>query len=453
MISLGSNRRARKGAPLGKSGLWSGSMKTLCAGLLAAALPLALSGCGGGGNSNGARAANVLYTESNDPAGNKLLAYSRAADGSLTPLAGFPFDLKGQGLANPTEAIGPADSDQQIITDANHQFVFAVNPGSNSIAVMRLAADGTLTHVPGSPFASGGVNPVSLLLLGNKLYCANKNVSGAGTPNYTVFTVGTDGTLTPFPGATINSPTGSSAAQILASPDGTTLFTNDFLAPAATPAAGSLRSYHVNPDGSLTQIGAALTVPVTPPPVLPDAFTPFFFVTQGVQVHPMQRIFYACVPFSDQIAIFTYDTTGTLTFNSFVPTSGALNCWILINKNATRMYVVSTGDNSVETFDVTSPLAPVELQHLTLKDSGPTFTLLPIHLANQTSSAPAEEALDPGGLYLYVVSHHSNPDPTFHGGNLLHVLRVAADGTLTEPGASVDLDLTDASHAQGLLVL
>jgi 6-phosphogluconolactonase (cycloisomerase 2 family) len=424
-------------------------LASLCIG---AALPL--FGCGGGGIA-GTQATSILYTESNDPTQNTLLAFTRASDGTLTPLPGSPFDLKGQGLANDQEMLGPPDADQQVIINPNHTFLFAVNQGSNTIAVQRINGNGTLTPVAGSPFASGGVNPSSLALVGSRLYCANKNVASAtagGTPNYTTFNVGSDGTLTQVASATVTSPVGSSAAQILSSPDGATLFTNDFFAPTATPATGSLRSFHVNANGTLTQVGPALTVPSTPPAGTAPAFIPLYKLTQGLQVHPIQRILYACTPISSNIAVYTYDSGGQLTFHSFAHTSGVASCWLTIDRSATRMYVVSTGDDSVSVMDITNATAPVELQRIQLKDSAPTFPPpLPI-LPPLTSSAGAEEALDPSGQFLYVVSSRLNPAASFHGGDFLHILKVNADGTLTEPGNSVNLTQSDRAHPQGLVV-
>jgi len=155
---------------------------------------------------------------------------------------------------------------------------------------------------------------------------------------------------------------------------------------------------------------------------------------------------------SSKIGVYTYDANGTLTFNSLAQSSGLLSCWLLINQNASRMYVVNTGDNSVSVMNLSNALAPVEIQHLALKDIGPTFQFVPF-LPNIGSSTASEEAFDPSGQYLYVVSHRNNPDTAFHGGNRLHILKVAADGTVSEPGASVDLGTTDSANSQGLLVL
>ena len=56
--------------------------------------------------------------------------------------------------------LGPFDSDQCMIFDASRNRLFAVNGGSDTIAVLDVASNGRLTHVKGSPFPSYGVNPV-----------------------------------------------------------------------------------------------------------------------------------------------------------------------------------------------------------------------------------------------------------------------------------------------------
>ena len=106
----------------------------------------------------------VVYVGSNvgSPNGNSILAFVRDAHGRLTPLPGSPFPTRGKGVFDLSLALGPFDSDQNIVVNPERTLLFAVNPGSNSIAVFHIAAEGGLVHVDGSPFPSGGSNPVSV---------------------------------------------------------------------------------------------------------------------------------------------------------------------------------------------------------------------------------------------------------------------------------------------------
>ena len=93
---------------------------------------------------------------------NAVLAYRRAADGSLARLPGGPFRTGGIGVANPTQMLGPDDADQTVVADTARRVLDVVSGGSNTSAVLHIAADGSLTPVAGSPFPSGGVDPSSV---------------------------------------------------------------------------------------------------------------------------------------------------------------------------------------------------------------------------------------------------------------------------------------------------
>jgi hypothetical protein len=94
------------------------------------------------------------------------------ADGSLTEIAGSPFASGGKGL-------GGGDIDQQGAIRSEGKLVFAVNPGSNSVAVLRKGDGGKLTPIASSPFPSGGSAPLSLTVHGNlKKLSAGQNILG-----------------------------------------------------------------------------------------------------------------------------------------------------------------------------------------------------------------------------------------------------------------------------------
>jgi hypothetical protein len=99
--------------------------------------------------------ADVIYLESNSTAANSIFAFKfdfAAAPTliSITPTGGIGvFDQ-----AFPP--FGPFDSDQNLIENPEGTLLFAVNSGSNSIAVFHINSDGSLTAVDGSPFPSAG---------------------------------------------------------------------------------------------------------------------------------------------------------------------------------------------------------------------------------------------------------------------------------------------------------
>ncbi len=356
---------------------------------------------------------NIVYVESNDPDGNAIFAFKRHADGSLTPLPGSPFDAKGLGIT-PTFALGPFDSDQEVIVNPSHTLLFAVNGGSDTIAVFRINPDGSLTHVKGSPFRSGGSNPVSVGLAGDVLCVVNQDNDpghpGQILPNYTSFSVAGNGQLTPIPRSSVYVDAGSNPSQALPSPDDDLLFGADFL-------GGILRSFTINGRGRLKVADAQ------PAPAALFAGTGAPPFPLGLAVHPARKLLYVGFVTINQIGIYQYRESGELIFLRSVPDSGNGVCWLTLNKNATRLYASNTGDPSVTVYDISKdPTRPIEMQTLKYSSTGGGFQF----------------ALDSTGSFLHVVTQQSAPTSDASA-NALHVFKVANDGTLTEVQSSPTL--------------
>src|SRR6266404_5536263 len=175
---------------------------------------------------------STVFVESNNPdlGENAVLAFSRdPSNGSLTQIGTYPTG--GTGQFNLPKALGPDDSDQEVVATPDGRFLFAVNQGSNSITSFNIGLDGSLELI--GTFDSGGVQPVSLGISAGRLYVANRgdvtsNDPGTVAPNYTGFFINDDGSLAPIPGSTITFPVGTSPAQALISPNGSFLFANIF---------------------------------------------------------------------------------------------------------------------------------------------------------------------------------------------------------------------------------
>lgn len=120
-----------------------------------------------------------------------ILAYRQSVNGELTPVPGSPFATRVRGVFDTSLKHGPFNSDQVIVTSADKTLLFAVNAGSNTVAVFLIHCDGSLSHVEGSPCPSGGLNPVSVGVSRDTLVVVHKAMdpqrSVTSLPNYTSF--------------------------------------------------------------------------------------------------------------------------------------------------------------------------------------------------------------------------------------------------------------------------
>ncbi len=390
-----------------------------------------------------ATSAPAVYVESNIPVAgrNSILGFTRGVDGSLTPMVGSPFLTGGTGLANPTQALGPDDSDSQIIVSADHAHLYAVNGGSDTVAAFDIAVDGQLVTVAGSPFATGGMAPASLGIAGEDLIVANKGQVGSATcdtspePNYTKLDIRADGGLRLLPGTT--TPASGSPAQILVSLDGKHAFGDDFMAPKP------LRSFLVRDDRALLDAKGS-------PMAIPNA-TKTNGDALGMAQNPKGNTLYVGFVDRAQVGVYRWDASGMLSFVTTAPAGQAV-CWLRTNAQGTRLYAVNSGEGSISVYDTTNPIAPRELQRLVLNDLGPAF-LDPNGAKQPFSSEPFQIALDPTGAFLYVVTQRVTTNGDVTAGNAIHILAVDARGMVSETMNDVKLDLPVGARAQGIVAL
>jgi len=379
--------------------------------ILRAGLTLAVALAGVALPAGPATAGDVVYVESNVATGrgNAILAFRRDAAGKLTMIPGSPFPAGGNGVS-PSFNLGPYDSDQEIAVDAEKTLLFAVNGGSDSIAVFHIRRDGGLVPVAGSPFSSEGTNPVSLGISGNILTVVNKDQDpgrpGPSPANYTTFRISEEGELTPVEDSTVAVAAGASPSQALVSPSGRLVFGADFM-------GGLVRSFALSRRGDLDP-RAALRLPASE---FADTNAPPFPL--GLAVHPRQPYLYVGFVTINRMGVYRYRSNGRLEFVRSVNNSGKGLCWIDPNKAGTRLYTSNTADNSISVYDLEDPAAPVEIQKVTLRGPGEAYQI----------------ALDSAGRFLYAVTQKNSatePDDS----NALHVLSVGRDGKLDEVDSS-----------------
>ena len=189
-----------------------------------------------------ARGGGSLYTQTNDPAGNSVQRFDRAADGSLTPAG--TLAPGGPGLAG----LGGRQGAVELSGDGRS--LYAVNAGSDSVTSFRV--DRHRTVLLGS-VASGGAAPVSIDEHRGRVYVLNSG----GTPSVSAFSRRRDGSLQAIPGGIRELAAGAAgAAQVSVTSDGHALVVSERLAnrletlpldaagrpgaPVVTPSSGAV---------------------------------------------------------------------------------------------------------------------------------------------------------------------------------------------------------------------
>ena len=160
-------------------------MALLVASVLAAAVPIPAFALSNGGAKN--EPVGAVYVATNAYAGNQIITYLRAADGSLTPTGtAVPTGGRGSGpgLFAPLND-DPLGSQGSLVTDQKRQLVFAANAGSNTVSVLGVKGR-QLSYLDQAP--TDGAFPVSVTFSNDYLYVLNAvgnsisgyRVSGSG---------------------------------------------------------------------------------------------------------------------------------------------------------------------------------------------------------------------------------------------------------------------------------
>ena len=168
-------------------------------------------------------AAGGVFAMSNILDANTIVAYSRAADGTLSLVGEYATGGQG-GDFDGAEGLDPLISAYALINTPNNEYLMAVNAGSDTISVMRINDDMSLELVDTE--SSFGTGPNSLAFHEGIVYVTNIDADGefAGEPDQEGSIYGytfSGGDLTPIAGSGRELNNRPSAVRF--SPDGSTL--------------------------------------------------------------------------------------------------------------------------------------------------------------------------------------------------------------------------------------
>jgi 6-phosphogluconolactonase (cycloisomerase 2 family) len=269
----------------------------------------------------------AVFVQTDSPTGNSVVAYERAADGTLNEDGVYATGGLG-GVLNGS-VVDHLASQGSLALDPEHHTLYAVNAGSNTVTVFGVAGDRLRRR---DIVSSGGSFPVSVAVDGDLVYVLNARAGGTvqgfrRTAHGLVAIPGSNRALGLDPTATpefVNTP-----GQAAFSPDGTQLL-------VTTKANGSaVDVFRVRRSGSLS---AAPTVNTLAGAV------PFAMTWDG-----LGRLVLAEAG-TNSVATFRVDGHGDLHAISTAATGQAATCWIVGSRD--RFYASNAGSATLSGYRV-----------------------------------------------------------------------------------------------------
>lgn len=263
----------------------------------------------------------AVFVQTDNLGGNTIVAYAKAADGTLSQAGVYPTGGLGGQLAG--SAVDFTASQGALAYDSGNQLLYAVNAGSNTITVFAVRG-AHLTRL--QTISSGGTFPVSVTLHGGQLYVLNAR-DGGSVQGY--LRVG--GLLVKIPAWHRNlgfDPNPSpefthTPGQIAFTPDGSKLI-------VTTKGAGqSVEVFPVSAFG-----------PSREPVVTPDPGNVPFAIAFDQQQH---LVIAEAGP--NALATFTINRDATLSLITRTTTGQAGTCWVTVTGD--KVYGSNAGSGSV----------------------------------------------------------------------------------------------------------
>jgi 6-phosphogluconolactonase len=355
-------------------------MGTLAIGLLSPIQAIAQDG-----DQEGAGNVGAVFVMTNAVDKNVVIAFQRAADGTLRE--GSQFATGGRGSGGNTD---PLESQGSLTLSQDRSLLFAVNAGSGEVSVFRVERS-TLSLV--DKVNSGGSEPNAVAQRGSLVYVLNVG----GSSNVVGFTLD-HGKLAEIPESTrFLSTNNSEAASLSFSPDGRFLVVTE-------RSTNDIDVFGVQPDGRLSPI-------VVNPSAGPGAFS-VTFAPNGTAL--VSETGPSGVPNGSAISSYAVLANGTLSaISTSVPTLGAANCWNAITPDGRFVYVSNAGSATISGFAIGGSGALTPLSGTVLG-------------ANPTGATNLDIAVSADSKFLYTLNS---------GNGTIGIFAIQKDGTLVRVGS------------------
>ncbi len=345
----------------------------------------------------------AVFAMTNATAGNRIVRYSRASDGTLTRVGSVR--TRGLGIGVDTDTQGPL----RLGTD--RRYLYAVNAGSDEISVF--AVNGTRLRFVQKVYA--GDQPLSLTLSGNLLYVLNGSVAGNGIRG---FRIAGNGTLTELPDSfrLLSSPI-AVPGEVRFSPDGRIILVTHKTTNVLLTPPNAIDAFDIGADGYAS---------ATPIRNASFGLRPFSLAPRDDGKLVVVESFNAA-PNLSAVSSYQLNPDATITpISGSVPNGQTDVCWVVITNDGRYAFTANFGSGTISSYSL-SPTGA-----LTLISGNAAFL--------GDMSQPVDLSLSADGRFLYLL---------LRGTGGVAAFRIGDGGSLTSLGVIVG-GLPVADGASGL---
>jgi 6-phosphogluconolactonase (cycloisomerase 2 family) len=360
-------------------------------------LTLALTALIGGvtaGRADGGNDVRAVFTLTNEPDGNRLAVFARdQAGASLAQPYFVPTGGNGTGA-------GLGNRGALALSD-DGRFLFAVNPGSDTITVFDVSQGGV---VPVQVIESQGVQPISVTAHGDLLFVLNAGGSAGFVDSIAGFTIGVRGHLHPIPRSErLLSADNTGPAQIGFNGDGTVLLVTEKNTSLITTFTVDARG---NPSAPSSQAAAGI-----------EPFG-FAFTADGFLVTSEA---FGGADNASALSSYAVDDAGVLTVISpSVGTQQTAACWVATTQSGAYAFATNTGSGTVSGYTIDGS------GNLALLDAGGAPA--------ETGAAPTDlTTLGDSALFVLNSADGSVDVYAVDNGGALELLQIVGQLPLTKP--------------------
>jgi 6-phosphogluconolactonase (cycloisomerase 2 family) len=326
----------------------------------------------------------AVFALTNKTKGNEVIAFDRAADGTLTQTG--RYSTGGRGIGSDFDTQGG------LLLSDDHRFLYACNPGSDNLTVFGVSG----SHLTLLQKVPAGDEPLSITISGKLLYVLDGSVAAT---QITGFTVADNGLLTALPGSTkaLSSPI-VVPGEVLFSPDGKLLAVTHKVPGTVGP---TLDTFQIDADG----------LPGDPIPNQSFGMRPF---AEAFRKDGRLFVVESGLPILNNAGVSSYEASeasGMLSAIASVKNGQTDGCWIVITENQKYAYTSNFASGTITSFR--------------LRPDGKMALIEGAAAFQGLQSEPVDLALSAASHYLYNL---------LQGPGGISGFRVENDGSLTALG-------------------